>query len=216
MNDCHDLMRLLEQAQSGNEGAKDALFAKCREFLSMVAQAELAAGLQQKVDASDLVQESLIEADRGLTGFRGATVEEWQAWLRKIVRHNALDFNRRYQGAAKRQASREQSFAQNANPDESRCDWEPAGDDDTPSQQLMKTEESMELLAVMAALPDDYQRVLKLRNLENLPFDVVAEKMGRTRPAVQMLWTRAVRKLRSLMDGEPVETTDVDALNTSD
>lgn len=193
------LLALITKAQSGDAQAKEALFAQCRAFLSMVADAELNSGLLTKVDASDLVQESLLEADKGLANFRGCGVEEWHAWLRRIVRHNAVDLNRHFQGAAKRDAKRERSMHA-ADPDASGpVGWEPAGQDPTPSQEVMRSEEAAKTLELLSQLPTDYQEVLRLRNLESLPFEVVAEKMGRARPAVQMLWTRAVRKLRELM-----------------
>ena len=48
----------------------------------------------------------------------------------------------------------------------------------------------------LAQLPDDHREVIVLRNLQRLPFDAVAQRMGRSRPAVQMLWMRAIRKLQ--------------------
>ena len=51
----------------------------------------------------------------------------------------------------------------------------------------------------MAQLPADYQEVIVLRNLQRLPFNEVAERMERSRPAVQMLWMRAIKKLQEAM-----------------
>jgi len=51
-------------------------------------------------------------------------------------------------------------------------------------------------------LPPDYQEVILLRNLERLPFDEVAHRMDRSRPAAQMLWMRAMRKLREALADE--------------
>jgi RNA polymerase sigma-70 factor, ECF subfamily len=42
--------------------------------------------------------------------------------------------------------------------------------------------------------------VIVLRNLERLPFNEVAERMERSRPAVQMLWMRAIKKLQEAME----------------
>ena len=58
------------------------------------------------------------------------------------------------------------------------------------------------MTAALAELSPDYQEVILLRNLERLPFDEVAQRMGRSRPAVQMLWMRAIRKLREMMGEE--------------
>jgi RNA polymerase sigma-70 factor (ECF subfamily) len=49
-------------------------------------------------------------------------------------------------------------------------------------------------------LPEDYQEVIVLRNLERLPFDEIAQRLGRSRPAVQMLWMRAIRKLQEIVE----------------
>jgi RNA polymerase sigma-70 factor (ECF subfamily) len=54
----------------------------------------------------------------------------------------------------------------------------------------------LQLADAIAGLPEDYQEVIVLRNLQRLPFDEVARRMGRSRPAAQMLWMRALRRLR--------------------
>ena len=41
-----------------------------------------------------------------------------------------------------------------------------------------------------------------LRNLQRLSFNEVAERMERSRPAVQMLWMRAIKKLQEAMGTE--------------
>lgn len=88
----------------------------------------------------------------------------------------------------------------------------PAGDDSqgpgrdprdsaqqTPSQIVLRREEELEISQAVAQLPADYQEVIILRNLERLPFDEIAERLGRSRPAVQMLWMRAIRKLQEIV-----------------
>ena len=51
----------------------------------------------------------------------------------------------------------------------------------------------------MERLPEDYREVIILRNIQRLPFEAVAEHLGRTRPAAQMLWMRAMQKLKSML-----------------
>jgi DNA-directed RNA polymerase specialized sigma24 family protein len=52
----------------------------------------------------------MLEACRDFQRFEGRTEQEWLAWLRKILAHNAADFVRRYRGTAKRAAGREVPF----------------------------------------------------------------------------------------------------------
>ncbi len=75
--------------------------------------------------------------------------------------------------------------------------FEPAAPGETPSEVLVRHEVELQLADAIAGLSDDYQEVIVLRNLERLPFDEVARRMGRSRPAVQMLWMRAIRALRA-------------------
>jgi RNA polymerase sigma-70 factor (ECF subfamily) len=60
---------------------------------------------------------------------------------------------------------------------------------------LQEHEQEMELADAISQLSADHQEIIVLRNLQRLPFDEIAQLMGRTRPAVQMLWTRAVKQL---------------------
>ena len=82
---------------------------------------------------------------------------------------------------------------------------EPAAPDRTPSQQLALIDEQLRVTAALAELAPDYQEVIVLRNLERLPFAEVAERMGRSRPAVQMLWMRAIRRLQEMLGEQGAE-----------
>jgi RNA polymerase sigma-70 factor (ECF subfamily) len=192
-----NVSELLERARAGDEAARDRLFVVCRNYVSIAARAEVASWLKSKVDASDLVQQTLLEAHRGLANFRGTTEGEWLAWLKRILSHNAADFVRRYHGVEKRRAAREVSLA---GPDDSQINAPQLSDGGpTPSQLIMQKEMQLQVADAVARLPDDYQEVVILRNLQQLPFDEVAERMGRSRPAVQMLWMRAIRKLQEVL-----------------
>ena len=101
---------LIEGARQGDAECRDRLFALCRSYLGFVARSQVETWLRRKVDASDLVQETMLEAYRDFERFEGRTEQEWLAWLRKILAHNAADFVRRYRGTAKRAAGREVPF----------------------------------------------------------------------------------------------------------
>src|SRR5204863_8417874 len=106
-----DVHALLARARAGDAAARDRLFAHCRDYLGLAARARVETWLRAKVDASDLVQQTLLEAHRGFGHFHGATEAEWLAWLRRILEHNAADFVRRYRGTGKRQVRREVPLA---------------------------------------------------------------------------------------------------------
>jgi RNA polymerase sigma-70 factor (ECF subfamily) len=197
---------LLSRARAGDVAARDRLFVVCRNYVAIAARAEMASWLKSKVDASDLVQQTMLEAHRGLANFRGTTEGEWLAWLKRILSHNAADYVRRYHGVEKRCAAREVPLA--AGEDSERPQLQLSDDGPTPSQLVMQKELQLQVADAVARLPEDYQEVVILRNLQQLPFDDVAERMGRSRPAVQMLWTRAIRKLQDILnENEPPAST---------
>jgi len=187
--------QLIEGARGGDAECRDRLFALCRSYLGFVARSQVETWLRRKVDASDLIQETMLEACRDFERFDGHTEKEWLAWLRKILSHNAADFVRHYRGTAKRAAGREVPF-RDPNDSHSPGAPEPAADQPTPSQEFLQLDTELRVTAAMAELPADYQEVILLRNLQRLPFQEVAERMSRSRPAVQMLWMRAIRKLQ--------------------
>ena len=190
---------LIEGARQGDADCRERLFALCRSYLGFVARSQVETWLRRKVDASDLVQETMLEACRDFDRFDGHTEQEWLAWLRKILAHNAADFVRHYRGTAKRAAGREVSFR---DPDDSlgRGAPEPAAQQATPSQEFLLLDTELRVTATLAELSPDYQEVIVLRNLQRLSFNEVAERMDRTRPAVQMLWMRAIKKLQEALE----------------
>jgi RNA polymerase sigma-70 factor, ECF subfamily len=190
--------RLLAEARQGDAAARERLFELCRGYLGVIARAQVETWLRRKVDASDLVQQTLLEAHCGFGRFAGESEAELRAWLRKILAHNAADFVRRYRGTAKRQARREVPLGDPAQSDV-RGAAEPAAPGATPSQEFLQLDAELRVVAALAELPADYQEVISLRNLQRLPFLEVAQRMRRSRPAVQMLWLRAIRKLQEAM-----------------
>ena len=200
-NNKPDVAELIELARGGDADSRDRLFEMCRNYLGIVARSQVETWLRVKVDASDLVQQTMLEAHRDFARFEGGSEGEWLAWLREILKHNAADFVRHYRGTAKRQARREVRFR---DPADSLSPGVPeaAAADATPSQEFLQLDNELRVTAAVAELSPDYREVIVLRNLQRLSFNEVAERMGRTRPAVQMLWMRAIKKLQESMGEE--------------
>ena len=77
------IMNLVQRARAGDQAALNELFRNCRDYLGVVAQANVDSWLQAKVDSSDVVQQTLLEAHRGFPKFQGTTEREWLAWFKK-------------------------------------------------------------------------------------------------------------------------------------
>jgi RNA polymerase sigma-70 factor (ECF subfamily) len=192
------LSDLLLRAREGQPGELDRLFAACRNYLCLLAQSHVEGRLKAKADASDLVQQTLLEAYRDFAQFRGGTEKEWLAWLRRILTHNAAQFIRHYRGTGKRQVGLEIAL-QTGSAGSTLPGLQPADPGESPSQQLMRKERELLIADALVQLAPDHREVICLRNLQRLPFDEVAQRMGRSRPAVQMLWMRALQKLHDIL-----------------
>ncbi|MCA9054418.1 MAG: sigma-70 family RNA polymerase sigma factor [Planctomycetaceae bacterium] len=194
------LLSLLERARGGDDAAREDLFNQCRQYVHLLARSQVETWMKTKVDASDLVQQTLLEAHRGFQEFRGVSEGEWLAWLRMILTHNAQDFVRRYRQTEKRAVRREVSLDAPLPGLSASFRREPVdADSETPSQLLSRQEQEIALANAIGQLSPDHQEVIILRNLQRLPFDEVAERMNRSRPAAQMLWMRAIKRLEELL-----------------
>ena len=158
--------------------------------------------MRTRFDASDLVQQTLLEAHQGFADFKAKSEAEWLASLRGILKHNTLDFARKYQGTAKRDMKREFSIDQAGgnSPHSEPQRWELQDQTETPSRILLNREQEILIAEAVAQLPADYQEVIMLRNLQRLSFKEVAERMQRSPGAVQMLWLRALNQLQELLE----------------
>jgi RNA polymerase sigma-70 factor (ECF subfamily) len=198
---------LLRRARAGNQRELSRLFEACRGYLALVARAHVERSLQSKMDASDIVQQTLLEAYRGFARFHGTTSGEWLTWLRRILEHNAADFVRQFHGTGKRAARREIPLHYRSTGSSSAAWSDPADSGESPSQRLIREERELQLADALQRLSPDHSEVIMLRNLQRLPFGEVARRMGRSRPAVQMLWMRAIHKLQEALGPDPDERT---------
>src|SRR5262249_59741442 len=94
----------LPAARAGSRAALGQALESFRDYLLLIAERELAPDLRAKGGASDLVQETFLEAQRDFADFRGDTEAEFRAWLRRLLLHNVANFARHYRDTAKRQA----------------------------------------------------------------------------------------------------------------
>lgn len=173
-----------------------------RDYLRLLARMQINPRLQAKMDASDVVQQTILQAHQAQAQFRGTTETEKLAWLRAILANVLAAAARRFDTRA-RDLRRERSLEVELEVSASRLDGLLAADQTSPSQRAAHGEELLRLAAALARLPEDQRRVIELHYLKGLPVAEVAELMTRTRPAVVGLLFRGLKRLRELLaDGE--------------
>ena len=172
-----------------------------RSYLYLLARAHLDPRAQLQVDASDLVQQTLMDAHRKRDQFRGDTEAERAAWLRQILACNFADALR-HQHRAKRDVSRQQSLEVEIDGSFRRAESWLAASQSSPSQHVMKKEELLRLADSLTKLPDPQREAVILRHLQGMSLAEVASHLNRSEAAVAGLVYRGLNRLHELLDDE--------------
>lgn len=205
-----DVPLMISRARRGDKSTVGALLQLYRNYLLVLASTQLENRIQPRVSPSDVVQETMLRAHKNFGQFRGTTEPELLAWLRQILVNNLAKFVEQHLLAARRDVRREVSIERlGAALEQSTVQLAallPA-ESKSPSMAVQQHEEAVVLADRLAKLSPSYREVLVLRNLQGLPFEEVATRLGRSVGATRMLWLRAIEKLRSVYrNHEPYES----------
>jgi RNA polymerase sigma-70 factor (ECF subfamily) len=187
--------KLLSLARDGDNDALGALLDAYRNYLTLLARLQVDRRLQGKLDPSDLVQDTFLEAHRVFEKFRGKSEAELLQWLRQILVFQLARAARQYLGSKRRDVRLERDLAEDLSQSSERIQAV-ALSQTTPSQKAVRHEQSVQLADVLSRLPADYREVIVLRHLEELSFPEVARRMGRTEGSVKKTWARALASVR--------------------
>jgi RNA polymerase sigma-70 factor, ECF subfamily len=199
MVESENVLHRLGAARAGSAEALGEVLDACRGYLLLIAQQELNPALQAKGGASDLVQETFLEAQRDFGQFQGTTQAELAAWLRRLLLNNVANFARHYAGTNKRQVGREQPL--DTGNSSNAGDGGLAAALASPSGQAITHEQAEALARALDGLPEDYHQVVLLRYRDERTFEDIGQIMGRTPNAVRKLWLRAVERLKETLKG---------------
>jgi RNA polymerase sigma-70 factor (ECF subfamily) len=173
---------------------------KYREYLRLLARLQLDARLQAKLDASDIVQETLLKAHQAESDgrFHRQSDAETEAWLRQILANTLADAARKY-AAGKQDVRLEQSLQAALEDSSSQLQAWLEADQSSPSQQVERQEQLCRLADALAQLPPDQRMAVELKKLQGRSVAVIAEQMGKSRAAVAGLVRRGLDRLRALL-----------------
>ena len=136
-----ETQELLDQAKRGDSDAVDRLLATHREPLRRMIGLRLDPALAGRLDASDVVQDVLLEASRRLDDYLRHPAMPFHLWLRHIARDHIIDAHRHERLAQRRSVDREQPLHA-ARPNESSFEWAAQlfDQEPTPASAAMKQE----------------------------------------------------------------------------
>jgi RNA polymerase sigma-70 factor (ECF subfamily) len=192
---------LLARARQGDAGAIERLLTSHRDALRRVVDLRLDRALAGRVDASDIVQEVLLEASQRLSDYLRNPTMPFRLWLRHMARDHIIDAHRRHRLAQRRSLDREQPMVPAVLGDRSSIELAARFFDNelTPASAAIRHELERRLHAALATLDEDDREVICMRHFEQLSNQEVAQALELTEAAASMRYLRALRRLRALL-----------------
>ena len=177
-------------------------FDQFRSYLRLLANMQLDRRVRSKVDASDIVQMTLLQAHRARDQFRGTSDGQRGAWLRQILARNLAHATRDFT-RDKRDVRREQAMQAAVDASGRGLEGLLAGDQTGPVSAATKSESLLRLADAIAELPDAQQEALLLHYMQGMTMPDIADRLDRTRSSVAGLLRRALATLREKLQNEP-------------
>lgn len=170
-------------------------FEQYRSYLRLLASIQMSSQLRGKLDPSDIVQQTFLQAHQARGTFRGESEAELAGWLRKILIRTLLHAIRDY-ARAKRDVALERSLQEDVGRSSARWEEWLQGDQSTPSHCAQRNEQLRHLADAMEGLPEAQGEAVELYYWQKLTVSQIAEQMGRSPDAISGLLRRGLRQLR--------------------
>ena len=186
---------LVAQAQEGDQSALNHLYRVYGERVLWMVRFRMSKELRSKLESMDVVQDTLLQALRGLEGFTYKNEGDFVRWLSKIA-ENELRGSLRKLHADKRDIRKEtpqQDDATTSRDDRARV-FEPARNT-TPSVILSKKEELDKLEKAIDKLKPEYREVIIWAKIDGLSYNEMGQRLGKSDEAVRKLVSRAMAEL---------------------
>jgi RNA polymerase sigma-70 factor (ECF subfamily) len=200
--DSSQTQELLNRARQGEMPAVNELLDRHREALRRMIDLRMDRVVQRRVDASDIVQDVLVEANRRLAEYLQDPAMPFHLWLRHMAHDRLIDAHRRHRQAARRSIDRERPLVAARFLDQSSLDLaaQLADRELTPAAAATWNELQRRFQAALDTLDEQDQEVVLMRHFEHLSNSEVAQALNLSEAAAGMRYLRAMRRLRAKLD----------------
>ena len=181
--------------RDGESADDSAGLGQYRDYLHVLARLQLSPALRGKLDASDVVQQTLLKAHQAIGQFRGGSPAELTAWLRQILARTLANAVRDH-GRGRRDVALERSLERSVDESSARLDAWLAAEHSSPSQRAQRNEQSMMLVKALTELPEAQREALLLKHCQGWSLVEIGRHLDRTPAAVASLLQRGLKQLR--------------------
>jgi RNA polymerase sigma-70 factor (ECF subfamily) len=191
---------LIDRAAGGDDAARHQLLAQHRDRLRRMVAMHLDRRLAARVDASDIVQEAMLDAYGELFDYLQRRPLPVYPWLRQLAWERMRKWHRAHINVQKRSVGREEHWDL-ALPEESAVllAHRLIAVGTSPSNHLIRVELRQRVRAALEATSPREREILVMRHLEEMSAAEIAASLGITERAAKARHTRALEKLRSLL-----------------
>lgn len=188
--------RLLAQAAAGEAAAFEQLFSRHRSYLRKVIEMRLDDRMRRRVDASDVLQETQLEATRRLPDYLQRRPMPLRLWLRKTAHERLLKLREHHVLAGKRAVGREAPLPRRSS---MHLAERLLGSATTPSERANRRETAQRLRQAVAGLPDHEHDVVLMLDFEGLSSREAALVLNVDTSTVHRRHGRALMRLHKIL-----------------
>jgi RNA polymerase sigma-70 factor (ECF subfamily) len=203
-------LELLKGVEAGDRSAVDRLLDRHRDAVRRMIQMRLDHAVARRVDASDVVQDVMLEASQRMTDYINSPNMPFHLWLRQLAKDRIIDMHRRHRGAQRRSVDREQNLGGLNTDDRSAADLAELLRDAelTPAAATIRREMEERFLKALGELDDADREIIIMRHFEHLGNGEVAEALELSSAAAGMRYLRAIRRLREVLGTDDESRTE--------
>ena len=177
----------------------DGSLEQYRDYLCLLARQQIGTRLRGKLDASDVVQETLLQAHLCRDQLHGESAPERLGWLQAILMNKLAGAFRQFARRC-RDVELEVSLDNRLQQSSARLESWLAGDVSSPSEQFSRQEQILRLAAALAGLPEDQREAIEMHHLQGMTLAAISMAMQRSKPSVAGLIFRGVTALRHSLE----------------
>ena len=193
-------------AVTGGDASFEELFERHRRAVRELVRLRMDAKLRSRIDLSDVIQETEIDAFRRFEDFMKRRPMPFHLWLRKTARERLLMLYRRHVGASIRSVERELPLP---NASSVSLAKQLAADVASPSQQINDRELAAKVRRAVAALPEMDREILLMRTYEDLPYAEIACILEIEAATARKRNGRALIRLHQLLSDDGVTESQI-------